>query len=95
MTETYESQLEEIKAIHKKAALAHDEGDPHMEIQQLLNELFEEEHTDWLIEQVEQKQKLTEVLKVIQEKVVKLLPHTDASFEIYDLCNKGLRCQND
>lgn len=53
MNETNEERLERIIGIHQKAALACDEGDPRMEVGDLLNELFNEGHTDFLVEQAE------------------------------------------
>ncbi len=55
---TDQERLEEIKTIHSKIECAFERNDQKMEIHDLLTQLFEEYHTDWLIETVEEQQRL-------------------------------------
>ncbi|MEK4712260.1 hypothetical protein [Sporosarcina sp. FSL K6-5500] len=56
MTETNEERLERIKAIHNVAIATSSEGDPRMEVTDIITGLFANKETDWLIEQAEQLQ---------------------------------------
>lgn len=65
----FKNRLEEIKALHdeanqKASSNAYDDID---RVKDILQELFQEEHTDWLIEQAEKVEGLETRLKELSQ----------------------------
>lgn len=53
MNREFNQRLEEIKLINEEAITVHEQGDPHMELHDIVMRQWEREHIDWLIEQAE------------------------------------------
>jgi DNA integrity scanning protein DisA with diadenylate cyclase activity len=60
-------RLEEIKTIHDKIIKESIDGDKRMVVGDLLSDLFAEQHTDWLIQQAEEKIILEQKVKDLEE----------------------------